>query len=56
MTQAPLITDWHPASWQTRLAAQQPTYPDQEKLARAISELSQLPGIVVCGHVITPMQ
>ena len=32
MTQARVPTDWHPASWQTRHAAQQPTYRDPAAL------------------------
>ena len=51
MAQAPVLTDWHPASWQTRQAAQQPNYPDGEKLARAVSELSQLPPIVTSWEI-----
>jgi 3-deoxy-7-phosphoheptulonate synthase len=51
MAQAPTVTDWHPASWQTRQAAQQPTYPDREKLARAVSELSALPPIVTSWEI-----
>ena len=51
MTQARTLTDWHPASWQTRQAAQQPTYPDPEKLARAVSELSALPPIVTSWEI-----
>jgi 3-deoxy-7-phosphoheptulonate synthase len=51
MTQATKLTDWHPASWQTREAAQQPTYNDRERLERAVSELSQLPPIVTSWEV-----
>ncbi|HUF73264.1 MAG TPA: 3-deoxy-7-phosphoheptulonate synthase class II [Gammaproteobacteria bacterium] len=51
MAQAPILTDWHPASWQTREAAQQPTYPDRERLDRAIAELSQLPPIVTSWEI-----
>ena len=51
MAQAPKLTDWHPASWQTREAAQQPTYPDRESLERAVAELSQLPPIVTSWEV-----
>jgi len=45
------LTDWHPASWQTREAAQQPTYNDAEALDRAVAELSQLPPIVTSWEV-----
>ena len=42
---------WHPASWQTRKAAQQPVYDDPEALARAVAELARLPPIVVSWEV-----
>jgi len=51
MTQARTITDWHPASWQTREAAQQPTYPDQAKLQAVIGQLSRLPPIVTTWEI-----
>jgi 3-deoxy-7-phosphoheptulonate synthase len=44
-------TPWHPASWQTRKALQQPTYADAEALACAVAELSRLPPIVVSWEV-----
>ena len=34
MTQAHIPTDWHPASWQSRHAAQQPTYRDRAHSGR----------------------
>jgi len=51
MAQAQSLTEWHPASWQTREAAQQPTYPDRPALERAISELSELPPIVTSWEI-----
>ena len=51
MTQTPKLVDWHPASWQSRVATQQPNYPNREKLERAISELSQLPPIVTSWEI-----
>ena len=51
MTQALRPTDWHPASWQTREAAQQPTYTDEAKLAKAIGELSKLPPLVTTWEI-----
>jgi 3-deoxy-7-phosphoheptulonate synthase len=51
MTQARTLSDWHPASWQTREAAQQPTYPDPAKLEQAVSRLSRLPPIVTSWEV-----
>ncbi|MCH8136111.1 MAG: 3-deoxy-7-phosphoheptulonate synthase [Proteobacteria bacterium] len=43
--------DWHPASWQKRTAAQQPTYPNQADLDRTIGSLSRLPPIVTSWEV-----
>ena len=51
MTQAAHPTDWNPASWQRREAAQQPTYPDREKLERVVGELSQLPPLVTSWEI-----
>jgi len=42
---------WHPASWQSRKAAQQPVYEDPEALAKVVSELARLPPIVVSWEV-----
>ncbi len=43
--------DWHPASWQSRPAAQQASYPDQAALDRAVSDLSRLPPIVTSWEI-----
>jgi 3-deoxy-7-phosphoheptulonate synthase len=51
MTQARVPTDWHPASWQTRHAAQQPTYRDRAALDAAVASLSKLPPIVTSWEV-----
>jgi 3-deoxy-7-phosphoheptulonate synthase len=51
MTQSRLATDWHPASWQTRPAAQQPTYRDRDRLAAAVAELAKLPPLVTTWEV-----
>ncbi len=53
MTQAPINADWHPASWQVREAAQQPSYPDGKKLDSVVAELSRLPPIVTSWEVET---
>lgn len=45
------LTSWHPASWQTRIAQQQPRYPDAAALDRAVADLSRLPPIVVSWEV-----
>jgi 3-deoxy-7-phosphoheptulonate synthase len=42
---------WHPASWQSRKAAQQPIYDDPEALAKVVAELARLPPIVVSWAV-----
>jgi 3-deoxy-7-phosphoheptulonate synthase len=42
---------WHPASWQSRKASQQPVYEDPEALAKVVAELARLPPIVVSWEV-----
>jgi 3-deoxy-7-phosphoheptulonate synthase len=44
-------SEWHPASWQSLSAAQQPTYPDQAAMDRAVSDLSRLPPIVTSWEI-----
>ncbi|MEX2495458.1 MAG: 3-deoxy-7-phosphoheptulonate synthase class II [Woeseia sp.] len=51
MTRAIGKTDWHPASWQRLDAAQQPTYPDQAALERAVADLSRLPPLVTSWEI-----
>ena len=51
MTQARAPTDWHPASWQNRLAAQQPTYRDRGHLEAVLGQLGQLPPLVTTWEV-----
>jgi 3-deoxy-7-phosphoheptulonate synthase len=51
MTQAPVPTDWHPASWKSRHAAQQPTYRDQGHLETVLAQLARLPPIVTTWEV-----
>ncbi len=51
MTRTNDTAEWHPASWQTRVAAQQPTYPDQDAVTRAIAELSALPPLVTSWEI-----
>src|ERR1700753_3773225 len=48
---APETTSWHSASWQTRVAQQQPTYRDPKALESAVAHLSRLPPIVVSWEV-----
>jgi 3-deoxy-7-phosphoheptulonate synthase len=45
------VVSWSPQSWQTRQASQQPDYPDPDKLAAAVSELSRLPPLVTSWEV-----
>ena len=45
------LSAWHPASWQTRRAQQQPTYEDAAALQRAVADLSRLPPVVVSWEV-----
>ncbi len=51
MTQSGNPTDWHPASWQTREASQQPLYGDGGRLQDAIAELNGLPPLVTSWEV-----
>jgi 3-deoxy-7-phosphoheptulonate synthase len=51
MTTSPATTEWHPASWQARIAQQQPTYSDAAALERTVAALSRLPPIVVSWEV-----
>ncbi len=44
-------TDWHPASWQAKPAAQQAGYPDAAELDRTVSDLSRLPPLVTSWEV-----
>ena len=44
-------TSWHPASWQSRKATQQPAYDDPTALSRVVAELARLPPIVVSWEV-----
>ena len=51
MTRSPHLVQWHPASWQSKPAAQQPTYTDKAALDAVVAELSKLPPIVVSWEV-----
>ena len=44
-------SEWNPTSWQSREATQQATYPDQQALDKAVSDLSRLPPIVTSWEV-----
>src|SRR6202051_1746703 len=51
MSQSPALANWHPASWHSRLATQQPKYADRQALERAVASLSRLPPLVVSWEV-----
>ncbi len=51
MTRSVANSEWHPASWQSLSAAQQPSYPDKAALERAVAELSRLPPIVTSWEI-----
>jgi 3-deoxy-7-phosphoheptulonate synthase len=51
MIATPQQLDWHPASWQTKVASQQPLYPDANAVAAVIARLSTLPPLVVSWEV-----
>ena len=51
MSRSPSRADWHPASWQSLTAAQQPTYPDQQALEKSVAELSRLPPLVTSWEI-----
>src|ERR1035438_5171326 len=41
---------WHPASWRTRPAAQQPPWPDPVSYQEALAELAKQPPLVFAGE------
>jgi 3-deoxy-7-phosphoheptulonate synthase len=45
------MSEWTPTTWRTRSAKQQPTYPDQGRLDKAITELSTLPPLVTSWEI-----
>jgi 3-deoxy-7-phosphoheptulonate synthase len=51
MSQSAKLVPWHPASWQSRPASQQPKYPDAAALERAVAALSRLPPLVVSWEI-----
>src|SRR5665213_4412005 len=51
MSKTPALTNWHPASWHSHPATQQPTYSDAQALERAVASLSRLPPLVVSWEV-----
>jgi 3-deoxy-7-phosphoheptulonate synthase len=51
MSTTTALTNWHPASWHSRPAAQQPLYADAAALDSAVAALSRLPPLVVSWEV-----
>src|ERR1700693_1790160 len=43
-------TSWNPTSWRDRIAAQSPTWPDAEHLARVEAQLATKPPLVFAGE------
>jgi 3-deoxy-7-phosphoheptulonate synthase len=48
---SPVMTSWHPASWHSKAAQQQPRYDDPVALEKVVAQLSRLPPIVVSWEV-----
>src|SRR6476619_2834521 len=47
----PSTTSWHPASWTSRTAQQQPRYNDLPALEGVVAQLSRLPPLVVSWEI-----
>ena len=47
----PDTAPWHPASWTSRTASQQPRYSDLPKLENVVAQLSRLPPLVVSWEI-----
>jgi len=47
----PDTTSWHAATWQGKVAQQQPTYSDPKALEAAVAKLARLPPIVVSWEI-----
>ncbi len=44
---------WTPSSWKSKLAEQQPTYPDQHSLTEVVEQLAKLPPLVTSWEIET---
>jgi 3-deoxy-7-phosphoheptulonate synthase len=51
MTRNPTLIEWHPASWHSKPAQQQPTYVDGAALDAAVAALARLPPLVVSWEI-----
>ncbi len=56
MTRKPSPSDWHPASWTTRSAGQQPVYASTQEVEKVLAVLSRLPPLVTSWEVETLKQ
>jgi 3-deoxy-7-phosphoheptulonate synthase len=45
-----MTSEWSPSSWQSRTAAQQPPWPDEAGLERAIKHIGSMPPLVFAGE------
>lgn len=46
------MTEWSPASWKTKHAAQQVAYPSQEEVDRIVAEMANLPPLVTSWEIL----
>jgi 3-deoxy-7-phosphoheptulonate synthase len=51
MSRSATETSWHPASWQTKVASQQPLYPDPAKVQEVLGRLGRLPPLVTSWEI-----
>src|ERR1700759_2013306 len=47
----PDTSSWHAATWQSKVAQQQPTYADPKALQKAVADLARLPPVVVSWEI-----
>ena len=45
-----MTTRWTPSSWQSNVSAQQPNWPDDAELNRALKQISSYPPLVFAGE------
>jgi 3-deoxy-7-phosphoheptulonate synthase len=48
---SPIPADWSPDSWRSRPTLQQPTYPDQDRLAAVVADMRSLPPLVTSWEI-----
>jgi len=49
----PVMSNWSPSSWQSKLALQQPEYPDSQVLEKTVAALGHLPPLVTSWEIET---